>query len=259
MSKAASNLVSNIIMKDIKVVKNGVNHGSQSSVSNQPDNTELQEVTKSAKYWVDQLCLQQHPFMEEAYFRETFIDPQMVEVKKDSKGDNKLTGGIEATRLKRSASTLIYYLHLPVDALGDSTLFYRSRCSSISMHFYQGLPISLYYFAEEGKLTNDSNEMGDTIDEKQRKNSITGTLKLRKVTLGPGGPEKGQMFHATITKNTWFTRILEKDEALETKPKVRFEGDCLNTLNYSLVGVSVAPGFDYNDLRTAPYGCLLEI
>ena len=99
MSKAASNLVSNIIMKDIKVVKNGVNHGSQSSVSNQPDNTELHEVTKSAKYWVDQLCLQQHPFMEEAYFRETFIDPQMVEVKKDSKGDDKLTGGIEATRL----------------------------------------------------------------------------------------------------------------------------------------------------------------
>ena len=47
-------------------------------------------------------------------------------------------------------------------------------------------------------------------------------LTLRKVTIGPEGPEKGQMFHATITKNTWFARILDKqsiDKGTSTKDK----------------------------------------
>ena len=131
---------------------------------------------------------------------------------------------------------MIYYLHLPVDPLGklkmpyniinardtknihllvfiyiitnylgESTLFYRSRCSSISMHFYQGLPITLYYFAEDQR--SKTNDLDDTKDSKLKK---CRQLKLRKVILGQGGPEKGQMFHATITKNTWFARILDK-------------------------------------------------
>ena len=160
------------------------------------------------------------------------------------------------------------------------------------MHFYQGLPISLYYFAEDGKTKADINNISDTIDLKQKK---TGSLKLRKVTLGPEGPEKGQMFHATITKNTWFTRILDRNESVSGKNIKVQEGilklvincnnnhksnnliqlsiilffstlihscfieDSLDTSSYSLVGVSIAPGFDYNDLRTAPYGCLLEL
>ena len=99
MSKAASNLVSSIIMKDKVLVKNGPNYGSQNSISNNSDDAELREVNKYAKYWVDQLGLQQHPFMEEAYFRETFIDPQMVQVKKENNDDNKLTGGVEISRL----------------------------------------------------------------------------------------------------------------------------------------------------------------
>ena len=35
-------------------------------------------------------------------------------------------------------------------------------------------------------------------------------LSLRKVILGPDGPDKGHMFHATITKNTWYARILDR-------------------------------------------------
>ena len=79
------------------------------------------------------------------------------------------------------------------------------------MHFYQGLPISLYYFSEDGSPKSDVDDISDPIDVKQKK---TGSLKLKKVTLGPGGPEKGQMFHATITKNTWFTRILDRNESV---------------------------------------------
>jgi len=66
------------------------------------------------------------------------------------------------------------------------------------------------------------------------------------------------MFHATITKKTWFARILEKDEIASTHTKIQ-KDDYLSTNSYSLVGVSVAPGFDYNDLRTAPYGCIQEL
>ena len=57
------------------------------------------------------------------------------------------------------------------------------------------------------------------MDSKQRKNR---QLTLRKVTIGPEGPEKGQMFHATITKNTWFARILDKksiDKGTSTKDR----------------------------------------
>ena len=97
--------------------------------------------------------------------------------------------------------------HLIVLNIGDSTLFYRSRCSSISMHFYKGLPITLYYFAEDQKpksSINDSSNSGDSNPKKHRQ------LTLRKVTLGPDGPEKGHKFHATITKNTWYARILDR-------------------------------------------------
>ena len=38
-----------------------------------------------------------------------------------------------------------------------------------------------------------------------------------------------------------------------------FSDDDLSTNSYSVVGVSIAPGFDYNDMKTAPYGCILEL
>jgi len=87
------------------------------------------------------------------------------------------------------------------------------------MHFYQGLPITLYYFIEDKKPNIIPTDSGNTMDLKQRKNR---QLTLRKVTIGPEGPEKGQMFHATITKNTWFARILDKksiDKGTSTKDR----------------------------------------
>ena len=75
------------------------------------------------------------------------------------------------------------------------------------MHFHKGLPITLYYFDEyksEKNSTNGSEKLTDSKPKKQRQ------LTLRKVTLGPEGPEKGHMFHTTITKNTWFARILDR-------------------------------------------------
>ena len=74
----------------------------------------------------------------------------------------------------------------------------------MSMHHYRGSPVSLYYFTED--------EKGSSEGPKEAK----GSLKLKKITLGAGGPEKGQLFHAVITKNTWFARILEKEETDST-------------------------------------------
>ena len=47
----------------------------------------------SAKYWIQQLKLQSHPFMAGGYFRETFKDDVQVQVKGKSSANG--TFGIE--------------------------------------------------------------------------------------------------------------------------------------------------------------------
>lgn len=71
------NLISEIITKDKVPAQNGTDPCYLS-------------FTKHARYWVDQLNLQQHPFMEEAYFRETFVDSQLVQLK-GTNNDDKST------------------------------------------------------------------------------------------------------------------------------------------------------------------------
>ena len=93
MSKAAKHIVSQVIMKDIVRIENGINGKGNNPTKNSEDVDPSPEC-KHAKYWVNQLSLKQHPFMDEAYFKETFIDPQMVQVKKDSNEDNKI-GGVD--------------------------------------------------------------------------------------------------------------------------------------------------------------------
>ena len=89
MSKAASSLVSTIIMKDKVSVRNVDTAGSGNCASDNSDAKKVKEGHKDSKYWIDQLSLQPHPFMEEVYFRETFIDTQMVQIKKDSSEETK--------------------------------------------------------------------------------------------------------------------------------------------------------------------------
>ena len=68
--------------------------------------TSLEMAKKSAKHWVEKFGLEDHPFMP-GYFKETFRDSQQVE------------GGEAALRGPRNASTLIYFLHLPEQKLGE--------------------------------------------------------------------------------------------------------------------------------------------
>ena len=124
--------------------------------------------------------------------------------------------------MERSLTTLNYFLHLPATRFskrifevlqaepyrytrrhgsivnllsisGKSTLFYQSRCSSVTMHFYGGRPCSVYFVkpptaALSGSGVEDSGEA--------RKQSIN----LRRALLGPGGSDKGQISQVVVTR-----------------------------------------------------------
>ena len=64
-------------------------------------------MSKSAAYWIKKLDLGKH-FLEWGYFKETLRDENMVTTKDGE---------------QRSASTLIYFLHLPQGSLGKHFLF----------------------------------------------------------------------------------------------------------------------------------------
>ena len=100
MSKVAKNIVSTIIERDKVLIENG---GSNRENQNRmmaaiQEDVETAETKGNANYWVNQLALLPHPFMEETYFKETFIDPQIVQVKKNEDDENAKHGADEMTR-----------------------------------------------------------------------------------------------------------------------------------------------------------------
>ena len=82
---------------------------------------------KSVQHWVDKLQLAAHPNAK-GYYKETFRDSSQVQ---NGKGE------------ERSASTLIYFLHVP-EQLDNSTTFFRVQSTEM-IHWYQGEPLTLYY------------------------------------------------------------------------------------------------------------------
>lgn len=98
MSKVATNLVSTIIERDKVTVKNGSkSHINQNGIAETDDDV-IKQTNEIANYWVSKLTLLPHPFMEETYFKETFIDPQIVQVKKNEEEENNNRGADEMTR-----------------------------------------------------------------------------------------------------------------------------------------------------------------
>ena len=150
---------------------------------------------KTVEFWVDKLQLSAHPHAK-GYYKETFRDSAQV---KNTKGE------------ERSASTLIYFLHVP-EQLDNSTTFFRVQSTEM-IHWYQGEPLTLYYMPDHN------------------------STELQKVVLGPE-----DQFHFCFPKRCWFTRLCLTDKK---------EG-------FSLVGATVAPGFEFSDLETRTYGELKE-
>lgn len=104
--------------------------------------------------------------------------------------------------------------------LDPATIFFKMQ-SSVVTHFYTGHPVTIYWLTATDKL-------------------------IQKVILG-----EDNNWNFVVPANTWFTRILELDD----HDSITIDDD--NTSLYSLVGVSQAPGFDYNDLKTANYESLM--
>ena len=82
---------------------------------------------KNVQFWVDKFQLSEHPHAK-GYYKETFRDSAQVQ---NTKGE------------ERSASTLIYFLHVP-EQLDNSTTFFRVQ-STAMIQWYQGEPHTLYY------------------------------------------------------------------------------------------------------------------
>ena len=120
--------------------------------------------------------------------------------------------------------------------IGKSTLFYQCRCSSVTMHFYAGVPCSVYFI----KAPLPSNNTGG--------GSGSGPVNLRRIKLGANGSEGGETSQIVIPKGTWFTRILESCDP-EPKP----EEEAVREEEFSLIGVSYCPGFNYADVKTATF------
>ena len=120
----------------------------------------------SVQHWVDKLQLAAHPNAK-GYYKETFKDS--VQVKNDEGKD-------------RSASTLIYFLHV-TEQLDNSTTFFRIQTTEM-VHWYQGEPITLYYMPDKN------------------------TTELEKVVLGP----EHDQFHFCFPRQRWISRLCLTDK-----------------------------------------------
>lgn len=84
---------------------------------------------KSAKYWVDKLCLQKH--QEGGYFREVYR--------------SKTQFDLEGIGVRNAASSIYYLLQK-----GEFSAFHRIKSDEI-WHFYAGSPLAVHVI-DSGKL-----------------------------------------------------------------------------------------------------------
>ena len=135
--------------------------------------------------------------------------------------------GISAARLparyrgKRNFSTAIYYL-LPE---GHFSGFHRLKSDEM-LHFYAGAPLTVFMISAKGRF--------------------------RQLRLG-SRLEKGEQPQALMPRGTWFAAVSKGD---------RFESGKLNLSpknpGFSLLGCTVAPGFDFADFEMTPREALLR-
>ncbi len=143
----------------------------------------------TASYWVEKLGLLRHP--EGGYFAETYRAPASIPA-----------GALEGLFPgERRFSTAIYYLL----EQGDFSAFHRIRSDEL-WHFYNGDPLDIFCFNEQGELLQ--------------------------ITLG-NDPEKGEVLQAVVPAGCWFGSLPASGS------------------RFSLVGCTVAPGFDFEDFEMA--------
>lgn len=174
---------------------------------------------RDAAFWIRQLKLLPHP--EGGYYRQTYRSDLMLP-------KSALPAEFSGVR---AASTAIYFL---LDEHSFSA-FHRIRSDEL-WHFYLGSPLIVHVFDTEGRYSE--------------------------IRLG-SDPAAGEVFQATVKAGCWFASELtvraETQVKLQAKAAQQNKSGRHVPKRFSLVGCTVAPGFDFADFELAKQNDLLQI
>jgi uncharacterized protein len=169
-------------------------------------------MTRDAAFWIRHLELLPHP--EGGYYRQTYRSELMLP-------KSALPAEISGDR---AASTAIYFL------LNEHNFsaFHRIRSDEM-WHFYLGSPLVVHVFDASGQYSE--------------------------IHLG-GDPDAGEVFQAVVKAGSWFASQLAIRADAHLKPQRHAVGHSKTSQHspakqFSLVGCTVAPGFDFAEFELA--------
>lgn len=119
---------------------------------------------------------------------------------------------------QRNAGTNIYFLHKAAPPLDQKTVFFRMKNSEL-LNFYRGRPLDLLFMPDPK------------------------SPKIERLKLGPN-LDKGEKYFHALPRDRWFVR------RLEVEPGENPEDPGI----YSLIGCTVVPGYDPEDIETKTLG-----
>jgi uncharacterized protein len=179
----------------------------------------MTKMAEGADYWIKKLKLSSHP--EGGYFRQTYRSDLLLP---KSALPDEFSG-------PRAASTAIYFL---LDEHNFSA-FHRIRSDEM-WHFYLGSSLVVHVIAPDGRYSE--------------------------IRLGDD-PEAGEAFQAVVKAGSWFASQLAMRAEAKLRPQCKAAGHNKTpqhspATQFSLVGCTVAPGFDFADFELAKRDDLLR-
>ena len=154
--------------------------------------------------------LRLRPHPEGGYYREAYRSPETISA-------GSLPGRYGS---RRSFSTAIYFLL----AAGQYSAFHRLKSDEI-WHFYDGAPIDIFVISPGGKLA--------------------------RIRLG-NNPAAGEEPQRIVRAGSWFAAAIaiQNGKSLPAMLRIPLQaGRIQNQKSYSLIGCTVAPGFDFADFE----------
>jgi len=181
-------------------------------------------MVKDAAYWIKKLNLEKHP--EGGYFRQTYRSREAIEA-------SALPGRFTADRqtlTDRLISTAIYYL-----LSADEFSAFHSLKSDELWHFHCGAAVTIHIIDQNGKYS--AIRLGSDFD-------------------------RGEVFQAVVEAGCWFGATVESGDRAQvscaSSPPACYPRSHPCSAPYSLVGCTVAPGFDFSDFRLGDRRELIE-
>jgi len=177
-------------------------------------------MTHNAAYWIHHLQLLPHP--EGGYYRQTYRSDLLLP-------KSALPGAFSGDRV---ASTAIYFL------LDQHNFSAFHRLPSDEMwHFYLGSPLIVHVIDADGHYSE--------------------------IRLG-ADPDAGEVFQATVKAGCWFaSQLAARAESAPhslIEPATRDQSAAREDApQFSVVGCTVAPGFDFADFELARRADLIRL